>query len=285
LPRVRVGALRHRNAWIDDGNQRVQPAKMWPMPADALATSLAPPPSSVSGTAPSLALLGMEPLRAVFEYARMRLSDRAVASLPQGDRHAVVVFPGLGGNAWSTRPMVEFCERLGYQAVDWGLGLNRGPVGDIDDWLQHLADHVDDLTAGHRKRISLIGWSLGGIYAREVAKKLPRRVRRVITLGTPFAGSPAQTHAGWVYQRLSGQPMAADDALLRRLRTPPAAPTTSIYSRSDGVVAWRACVNGDLPHVENVEVSGSHCGLGWNASAYAIIADRLARPAGAARSR
>jgi len=257
---------------------------MLPMSADALTASVAPHPLPARAAAPSLALLGMEPLRAAVEYARMRLNDRA-ASLPRGDRHAVVVFPGLGGNAWSTRPMVEFCERLGYEAFDWGLGLNRGPIGDIDAWLQQLADHVDDLTAGHRKRISLIGWSLGGIYAREVAKKLPRRVRRVITLGTPFAGSPEQTHAGWVYKRLSGQPMAADDALLRRLRTPPAAPTTSIYSRTDGVVAWRACVNGDGPHVENVEVSGSHCGLGWNTSAYAIIADRLARPASAPRSR
>ena len=243
-----------------------------------------PPPATpipASRGAPSLALLGMEPLRAALEYAQMRLHDHRdhSATLPRGDRHAVVVFPGLGGNAWSTRALVDFCNRLGYQTLDWGLGLNRGPVGDVDRWLADLAAHVDDLTAGHRKRISLIGWSLGGIYAREVAKQMPKRVRRVITLGTPFAGAPEETHAGWVYRRLSGQTMTADDALLRRLRTPPSAPTTSIYSRSDGVVAWRACMNAEMPHVENIEVPGSHCGLGWNTAAYEVIADRLARPA------
>ena len=246
-------------------------------------TFSAPPlisPPDASHSAPSLALLGMEPLRAAIEYAQMRLSGRRArsAAMPRGDAHAVIVFPGLGGNAWSTQALVDFCGRLGYEAQDWGLGLNRGPVGDVGQWLADLAAHVDDLTAGHRKRISLIGWSLGGIYAREVAKQLPKRVRRVITLGSPFAGAPEHTHAGWVYRYLSGQPMAADHALLRRLSTPPAAPTTSIYSRSDGVVSWRACMNADLPHVENIEVSGSHCGLGWNSAAYEIIADRLARP-------
>ena len=228
-------------------------------------------------SSPPLGLLGIEPLRAAMEYASMCLMKSH--DLPRGDGHAVVAFPGLAGDVRSTRPLIEFCAGLGYHALDWGLGLNRGPQGDIAAWLDELAGHIDDLTAGHRKRISLIGWSLGGIYAREVAKKIPKRVRCVITLGTPFAGTPEQTNVGWVYRVLNGHKLTADEALLARLRTAPAVPTTSIYSRTDGVVAWQACLNGNLPHLDNVEVTGSHCGLGWNPAAYAVIADRLSRNA------
>ena len=227
-------------------------------------------------SSPPLKLLGMEPIRAAVEYASMRLTRRQL-SLPRGDGHAVVVFPGLAGAARSTRPILQLCSALGYDAVDWGLGLNRGPKGDVKQWLEDLAAHVDALTSKHTTRISLVGWSLGGLYAREVAKIIPRRVRCVITLGTPFAGTPEQTNVGWVYRALNGQPLAADQALLVRLRTAPSMPTTSIYSRTDGVVAWQACLNDPLPHLENVEVVGSHCGLGFNPSAHAIIAERLSR--------
>jgi pimeloyl-ACP methyl ester carboxylesterase len=242
--------------------------------------TLPPPPLPTQYTpapAPSLALFGVEPLRAAMEYASMRLM--ATDALPRGDGHAVVVFPGLAGDVRSTRPLLDLCTRLGYEAYDWGLGANRGPRGDVDTWLSELADHVDALTADHRSRISLIGWSLGGIYAREVAKKIPKRVRCVITLGTPFAGTPEQTNVAWFYRLLNGQKLSADEELLTRLRTAPAAPTLSIYSRTDGVVAWQACMNHDCPHVEHVEVAGSHCGLGWNPAALEVIARTLARRA------
>ena len=242
---------------------------MKPIPAAPLPTTTTVAPS------PSLALFGIEPLRAALEYASMRLM--AIDGLPRGDGHAVVVFPGLAGDVRSTRPLLDLCTQLGYEAYDWGLGANRGPQGDVATWLAELADHVDDMTAAHRDRISLIGWSLGGIYAREVAKQIPKRVRCVITLGTPFAGTPEQTNVAWFYRLLNGQRLSADAQLLTRLRTAPAAPTLSIYSRTDGVVAWQACVDHDCRHVEHVEVSGSHCGLGWNPAALEIIARRLAR--------
>ncbi|HEV7914117.1 MAG TPA: alpha/beta fold hydrolase [Albitalea sp.] len=239
-------------------------------------------PSSAPAPAPSIALLGLEPVRAALEYASMRLMSKS--ALPAGDGHPVVIFPGLATDKTSIGPLTNFLQQLQYSAFDWGRGFNTGPQGDVDAWLDTLAQHVLELTAGHAKRISLIGWSLGGIYARELAKKLPRRVRQVITIGTPFAGSAEQTHAGWVYRLVHGQKPVLDEALLRRLRTTPAQPTTSIYSRSDGIVAWQACLNpADAPLGENIEVEGSHCGLGWNPKVLAIIADRLRQPEGAWR--
>jgi pimeloyl-ACP methyl ester carboxylesterase len=223
--------------------------------------------------APPLTLLGVEPLRAALEYASMRFMDKG--SLPQGDGHPVVIFPGLATDRRATEPLKLFCEELGYTAYDWGRGFNTGPTGDVDRWLDELADHVRELVAHHHETVSLIGWSLGGIYAREVAKKLPRRVRRVITIGTPFAGTAEQTNVAWVYRLVNGQKPPLDDALTQQLRTAPPVPTTSIYSRTDGVVAWQACLNEPGPHTENIEVEGSHCGLGWNPGVLQVVAQRL----------
>ena len=228
--------------------------------------------------APAWTLLGIEPLRAALEYASLWLMDKA--ALPAGDGHPVVIFPGLAADQHSIGPLKKFCEQLGYTTYDWGRGFNVGPQGDVDAWIDDLALHVRDLTCAHSQPVSLVGWSLGGIYAREVAKKLSGHVRRVITIGTPFAGSVEQTNV-WVYRLINGHRPMLDEALRTRLRTAPHVPTTSIFSRSDGLVAWQACIqDAYADHLENVEVNGSHCGLGWNPEVLSVIADRLQRPAG-----
>lgn len=231
--------------------------------------------------APHWMLLGSEPVRAAVEYLRMRSMD--ITSMPRGDGHPVVVFPGLGANEASTAPLVRLCRKLGYAARDWGRGFNTGPRGDVAAWLDELAGHVDGLTAPDARTISLIGWSLGGFYAREVAKRLHRRVRQVVTVGTPFAGRAEHTHAAWFYRLVNGRAPAYDDALMKQLRTPPHVPTTSVFSRSDGIVAWQACLQNGGPCAENIEVDGSHCGLGWNPRVFTIIADRLCQPESAWR--
>ena len=230
-------------------------------------------------SSPSLMLLGFEPLRAALEFVGMKTMDRK--ALPSGDGHAVVIFPGLASDHQAIAPLKTLCQDLGYAAFDWGRGWNSGPQGNLNHWLDGLADDVEGMTRSHDAPISLVGWSLGGIYAREVAKRLPARARQVITIGTPFAGSPDHTHAKWVYRLLNGQKPPVTKALARRLAAPPGVPTTSIFSRSDGIVPWQACVQqGGRQHVENIEVKGSHCGLGWNSEVFRVVADRLRQPHG-----
>lgn len=229
--------------------------------------------------APSLALLGLEPVRAALEYVGARLMDRA--SLPDGDGHPVLLFPGLAADKTCLGPLKRLCEELGYVADDWGRGFNTGPQGDVDAWIGELAQQVREVADAHGRRVSLIGWSLGGIYAREIARAVPRSVRQVITLGTPFAGDGDATNVGWLYRVLSGQPAVIDDALAARLRLTPPVPTTSIFSRSDGVVAWQACQErGDHAQAESVEVEASHIGLVWHPKVCRVVADRLAQPEG-----
>ena len=231
---------------------------------------------------PSLALLGIEPWRAALEFASHQLFfPAATTTQPRGDGHPVIIFPGMGTDGTAVAPLRRYCASLGYQALDWGRGFNRGPQGDIDAWLGQLRAHTAELLHGQQQSATFIGWSLGGIYARELAKTMGARVRQVITIGTPFNASADHTHVGWIFRMLSGQAPTFDEAFSDRLRTAPAVPTTSIYSRSDGVVAWQTCRHVvESQRVQDVEVRGSHVGMGWNRSVLRIVGDRLAQRPG-----
>jgi hypothetical protein len=219
---------------------------------------------------PSLALLGTEPWRAAYEFVQHKIARKA--PLPRGDGHPVIIFPGLATDGAAVAPLRDHCAALGYSAMDWGRGFNTGPQGDIDTWLAELADHVSGLLAGHSQRATLIGWSLGGIYARELGKLLAPQVRQVITIGTPFNATADHTRVGWLYRLLSGAPAEMDPVLAGRLRTPPPVPTTSIYSRADGVVAWQSCRHAVTDgKVRDIEIRGSHIGMGWNPEVLRVV--------------
>ncbi|MEP7057109.1 MAG: alpha/beta hydrolase [Caldimonas sp.] len=214
--------------------------------------------------------------RAAFEGAATFALLPWLRRLPRGDRHPVIVYPGLGANDLTTLPLRHVLNGLGYATQGWGQGLNRGPRRGV---LKKCAVDIRALAARHGQPVSLIGWSLGGLYAREMAKEVPNATRCVITLGTPFSGHPRATHAWRIYELLSGE-TAHDPALRDRLRIAPPVPTTSIYSRSDGIVAWRCSLNEPGPFAENIEVRASHVGIGINPTTLYAVADRLAQPAG-----
>ena len=226
---------------------------------------------------PPSALLLMLEGRVFWEFGAMLAATPWLRRLPRGDGHPVLVFPGMGANDLTTLPLRRFLDRLGYITRPWGQGFNVGPR---DGVLKQCAADVRALADRHGRPASLIGWSLGGLYARELAKQLPEHTRGVITLGTPFTGHPRATNAWRLFEMLSGQ-KAHDPAMVERLRTPPPLPTTSIYSRSDGIVAWRCSLNEPGPLAENIEVRASHTGMGMNPLALYAVADRLAQPHGA----
>ena len=228
---------------------------------------------------PPLTLLGTEPWRAAWEYVSHKRSPCAAGS--GADGHPVVLFPGLASDGKALRPLRKHCIALGYDAFDWGRGFNAGPQGDTDTWLAELAGHTSQLLASRNQSATLIGWSLGGLYAREVAKLLGPGVRQVITIGTPFNADADHTNVGWVFRLLSDTPHVFDSKLVERLRKTPSVPTTSIYSRSDGIVAWQTCTHRDAGrHAEDIEVTSSHLGMGWNPAVLQVVADRLAQRPG-----
>jgi len=222
--------------------------------------------------APNFWLILMEG-RAPLEYAASIAATPWMRKLPRGDGHPVLVFPGLGANDYSTAPLRGFLESLGYVAYPWEQGFNFGPREGV---LQSCHQQTDAIFKRHQRPVSLIGWSLGGIYARETAKQLPQKTRCVITLGTPFTGNMKATNAWRFYQMVSRQG-DADPQLIEQIRRAPPLPTTSIYSRTDGVVAWQCSIDVEGPITENIEVTASHVGMGMNPLAHFAIADRLAQ--------
>jgi pimeloyl-ACP methyl ester carboxylesterase len=193
---------------------------------------------------------------------------------PQGDGHPVLVFPGLIASDMSTGLLRRYLKGQNYAAKSWKLGRNLGPRPGV---LEGCERHVEALHARYGCKVSLIGWSLGGIYARETAKALADKVRCVITLGTPFAGSPRATNAWRVYEAASGE-RVDDRRDWEELKKAPPVPTTSIYSRTDGIVAWQCSFQEPGATAENIEVDASHVGLGVHPAVLYAIADRLAQP-------
>lgn len=227
---------------------------------------------------PSLALLALE-LRAPWEFGSILPAWPVLQRAPVGDGHCAIVFPGLVAGDGTTIPLRRYLSWLGYRMHGWTQGLNYGPREGVIDGAKK---QLDDLYRSCGRKVSLIGWSLGGIYARELAKLAPGQVRCVITLGSPFAGPPKSTNAWRVYQWASGiDPHQAVNDF--KLAEAPPVPTTSIYSRSDGIVAWQGSIQQPTaanPDTENVEVFASHIGLGVNPTAWWAVADRLAQPEG-----
>jgi pimeloyl-ACP methyl ester carboxylesterase len=233
--------------------------------------------------APRLSMLALEFLRAPFEFGAVLPAWPLLQRAPRGDGHMVVVFPGLAAGDPSTLPLRGYLTSLGYATEGWSQGFNFGPRAGI---LHRARQHVLDLHAETGRKVSLIGWSLGGIYARELAKELPEAVRCVVTLGTPFSGPPKSTNAWRLYELTSGHRPDDDHGALD-LPTAPPVPTTSIFSRTDGVVAWQGSVQDPgrgHAQAENIEVVASHLGLGVHPSAWWAVADRLAQPEGAWRA-
>ena len=146
---------------------------------------------------------------------------------------------------------------------------------------KHLMDRVNDIFERRKCKMSLVGWSLGGVMCREVAKAVPEKIRQVITLGSPIAGRPDASNVHWLYERLTGHVMSEEEfaEIQAHMTEPPhEVPSTSIYTKTDGIVAWRTCIEPPATNTDNIEVYASHCGLGVNASVYYALADRLCLP-------
>ncbi|MEM9513715.1 MAG: alpha/beta hydrolase [Actinomycetota bacterium] len=225
---------------------------------------------------PSWDLLALEQ-RAPFEFGAFLASSPLLRMIGRGDEHPVLVLPGFTASDASTRPLRDVLRSQGYWAHRWRLGRNLGPTVEI---IEGMRARVVELSDRHQRPVSIVGWSLGGIYARALARGMPDRVRLVITLGSPFRMRPAdRSNASGLYTRLRElhiEPPA--ELLVPEEELPPlSVPSSAIYSRTDGIVDWRACIDAPGPHRENIEVRGAHYGLGFNPAVVYAISDRLAQ--------
>ncbi len=191
----------------------------------------------------------------------------------------MLVLPGFGGGDQSTHFLRRYLSYHGYGRSKWALGNNLGyrTLGESE---ARLWQRVETLAATSGRKISLVGWSLGGVMARHMARDHPEWVRQVVTLCAPFTGDPTATSIRRFYETVSGEDLDEPHsrAAWQANRAPPSVPTTSIYSTSDGVTAWQNCLEIETTTAENVEVAGSHLGMLHNVLALGVVADRLAQP-------
>ncbi|MFT6408090.1 MAG: pimeloyl-ACP methyl ester carboxylesterase [Arenicella sp.] len=195
--------------------------------------------------------------------------------LPKGDGHPVIVFPGFVSSDNATQPLRSLLTDLGYQTHGWGLGLNIFFGDELEEEMIALVREVAEKTG---QKVSLVGWSLGGLYAREVAKVCADQVRSVTTLGSPISGKPEHSHAHGLFKAFNGEPTNIDHTRYFQLQDAPPVPTTSIFSHSDGVVAWEGSLQKESDTSESIVVPASHIGMGVNPLVMYVLADRLSQP-------
>jgi alpha-beta hydrolase superfamily lysophospholipase len=237
-------------------------------------------PDADAALPPAYGLLARE-WRTVGEYVAARRAISEMAQWPRGDGHPVLVLPGFLAGAASTQFLRQALRRLGYRAYDWRLGTN---LGIRPGMIKQLPARLDEIRARNDgRKVSVIGWSAGGIFARELARARPGDVRMVITLGSPIRGNQQATHAWRMWRLLNRKPQArqvVSEAARIAREEPLQVPTTCIYSKSDGIVAWQCCLSRPAAETENIEVRSTHLGYGHNVETLRVIADRLAQPEG-----
>lgn len=217
--------------------------------------------------------------RSVFELTAFPLAIPVLSTAPRGDGHPVLVVPGFSASDTSTAVLRTYLGWLGYSVYGWDLGRNMGwrVAGRGAEALTARLRAIREATG---EKVSIIGWSLGGIMARQQARQHPDDVRQVVSIGAPFTGNPHASSISGLYERLSGE--SVNGVFMRSVmaesRKCPPVRATAIYSRSDGIVAWENCIEAETDLAENIEVVASHCGMMFNPAVLYALADRLALP-------
>ena len=231
----------------------------------------------------------IDPLSLIFTASEMarplaELSSSIVA-LPilsdanTGDGHPVMVLPGFTAGDGATLVLRRYLQSRGYDVHGWNLGANYGQRS-IGVWGELLARQIEAITQAAGQKVSLVGWSLGGIMARDAARKNPQMVRQVISLGSPFTADPRAAKAWRFFERVTAGKTDSSSARRARHAAPPPVPCTAIHSKTDGIVPWKNCLEQKAELTDNIEVCSSHWGLVVNPAVLCAIADRLAQPEG-----
>jgi pimeloyl-ACP methyl ester carboxylesterase len=227
--------------------------------------------------APALPLMLAE-VRGILEFNTSLLLSPLLMRAPRGDGHPVLALPGFLASDLSMAPLRKYLDQLGYDSYAWQMGRNTGGIARMRGALR---DRLAGIHAATGRKVTIVGWSLGGVYARDLALQAPELVRYVVTLGSPFAGDVRATNATRLYEAMSGETVDGNVELRQAISGDLPVPTTSIFSRTDGIVNWRTCLLRPSDTAENIEVHlASHIGLGVNSAALWAIADRLAQPEG-----
>ncbi len=209
----------------------------------------------------------------VLDVTKLLFKFPSLSKLERGNGERIIVLPGFATDDIFTFPLRKFLESIGYRPEGWGLGNNHG---DVPVLLDLMNQKVREIHAESKEKIILIGWSLGGYLARECARDNQDIIDRVISLGSPVIGGPKYTSISDVYSKQHGIDInQLEKEIDERFTIPLKMPIFSIYSKTDNIVSWQACIDTYSPNVINQEVHSSHIGLIVNATVYEYLAKFL----------
>jgi len=214
----------------------------------------------------------LQELRLPMDVLRWAPSWLAMKSGRAAEPRTAILLPGFGAGPRAMRVMESFLRRRGHRVRDWGLGVNTGDARKLRARLEPV---VEESIATHGEPVVFVGWSLGGYIAREYAREHPGEVRKVVTLGSPVIGGPRYTATAERYRSLGHDLLEIERTVAQRYEIPLRVPVAAIYSKRDGVVAWRACIDQWSPSVRHIEVSETHIGLAFSPRVLAIVADEI----------
>lgn len=191
----------------------------------------------------------------------------------RGNGQPVLVLPGFMASDRSTSVLRDYLKAIGFRVYPWALGVNRAPMLTL---LPRLQQQISRITQQTGQKVRLVGWSRGGILARELARDNPGQIERVVTIGSPVKGGVGASAIGRWVQRETGLSAAQMAKMSEsRSRLPIRVPVRAIYSRYDGVVAWKACIDEQTEDISHYEVTGSHVGLGCNVEVFRLLPSLL----------
>ena len=206
-----------------------------------------------------------------FQLGRLISSRKSLNQAPRGNGEPVILIPGWRSPQATMSPMRRYLASRGYDAQHWGRGMNMGNVRQDRDAMLEV---VEDL-AKSKGPVSLVGWSLGGVISRELAREIPHAISRVITYGTPVIGGPSFTAAAGSYEPSVSKKVAREQARLN-LEQPIQVPLTILFSKRDEVVHWPACIDRSSPQAVHVEIGSTHVGMGIDPDVWSLAAQALA---------
>lgn len=224
-----------------------------------------PAPAPIKVKRPSI----FNEMKGMIQPIRLLAAYKDLAKAKEGNGRRVMLFPGWKSHETVMFPVKTYLNKLGYTAEYWGLGLNNGEVEKYrDEIVERLEKEVGE------EKITLIGWSLGGLIAREVARMIPHKISNVITYGTPAIGGPKYTIGAKVYkakevQRIIDLQQELDE------NNPIQVPLSIIFTKNDSIVNWSACIDRKSPNVKHFEVDSTHLSLGLDPSVWKIIIHEL----------
>ncbi len=204
------------------------------------------------------------------EATRLAVAMPRLAAQPTGSA-PVLLIPGWLSPELSLSPLRVYLRTLGYAAHHWGFGINRGDPEEVSAVFGALVQRV---AAEVGRRVMLVGWSLGGVVARETARRVPQAISGIVTFGTPVVGGPLYTIGADLWEPSERARFAARSAVLDAER-PIQVPIAAIFSRRDEIVAWPACIDRVSPHVTHIEVDSPHMAMCIDPAVWRTVAQQL----------